>query len=129
MNVVKRLAVKNLKLNKKRTISTIIGIILSTALICGTATLVTSVQRTLIQNAINRTGYYHIKLNKIKENKAKDLMQNRDIKEINNIENLGYGKLEGAQNPDKPYMKVFSIENETFNKLNFKLIERKICTK
>ena len=52
MNVLKRLALKNLKMNKKRTISTIIGIILSTALICGTATLITSVQKTLIQNAI-----------------------------------------------------------------------------
>ena len=40
MNVLKRLALKNLKMNKKRTISTIIGIILSVALICGTATLI-----------------------------------------------------------------------------------------
>lgn len=129
MNVVKRLAVKNLKLNKKRTISTIIGIILSTALICGTATLVTSVQKTLVQNAINRTGYYHIKLNKLGKSEAKDLEQNRDIEEMNYIENLGYGKLENAQNPDKPYIKAFSMENQTFNKLNFKLLERKICTK
>ena len=79
MNVLKRLALKNLKMNKKRTISTIIGIILSTALICGTATLVTSFQKTLVQNAINETGYYHIKLENIKENDIKELKSNRDI--------------------------------------------------
>ena len=129
MNVVKRLAVKNLKLNKKRTISTIIGIILSTALICGTATLVTSIQKTLVQDAINQTGYYHIKLSKLKESETKDLEQNRDIKEIKSIENLGYAKLEGIQNPDKPYIKAFSLKKEIFNELNFKLKERKICAK
>lgn len=66
MKILKKLALKNLKMNKKRTISTIIGIILSTALICGTATLVSSFQNTLIQNAINNTGYYHVKLKRTK---------------------------------------------------------------
>ena len=60
MNVLKRLALKNLKMNKKRTISTIIGIVLSTALICGTATLISSVQKTLIQNAINEHKIFFI---------------------------------------------------------------------
>ena len=82
MNVLKRLALKNLKMNKKRTISTIIGIILSAALICGTATLITSVQKTLVQNAINESGYYHIKLEKLKEDEINTVKSNRDIKEI-----------------------------------------------
>lgn len=81
MNIIKRLAVKNLKMNKKRTISTVIGIILSTALICGTATLITSVQKTLVQNAINETGYYHVKLEELKESEIKQIQNNRDIKE------------------------------------------------
>lgn len=82
MNIIKRLALKNLKMNKKRTISTVIGIILSTALICGTATLITSVQKTLIQNAVNETGYYHVKLQDLKEDEIKQVQNNRDIKEI-----------------------------------------------
>lgn len=126
MNVVKRLAIKNLKLNKKRTISTVIGIILSTALICGTASLVTSVQKTLVQNAINRTGYYHLKLENLNESELKEIDANRNIKDIQTIERLGYAKLEGIQNEDKPYVKAFSIDNETFEKLKFELLERKI---
>ena len=42
MELLNRLTIKNLKLNKKRTAVTIIGIILSTALITGVATLVSS---------------------------------------------------------------------------------------
>ena len=69
MNVLGKLSIKNLKLNKKRTISTIIGIILSIALITGVCTLVSSFQKTLVENAINETGYYHIKINKLEKNK------------------------------------------------------------
>ena len=48
MNILNKFTVKSLKLNKKRTIVTIIGIILSTALICGVAGLVSSFQNSLI---------------------------------------------------------------------------------
>jgi len=124
MNVVKRLAIKNLKLNKRRTISTVIGIILSTALICGTASLVTSVQRTLVQNAINRTGYYHLKLEGLENSELKEVEANRNIKDIQTIERLGYSKLEGIKNADKPYVKVLSINEEAFGSLKFELLER-----
>ena len=97
MNVLKRLAIKNLKMNKKRTVSTIIGIILSTALICGTATLVTSFQKTLIQNAINETGYYHLKLEDIDEENEKELNNNRDIKSMYEVKDIGYGLLNRKQ--------------------------------
>ncbi len=55
MKVLSELSIRNLKLNKKRTISTIIGIILSCSLICAVATMVTSFRETLVQNAINET--------------------------------------------------------------------------
>ena len=129
MNVLKRLAVKNLKKNKKRTISTVIGIILSTALICGTATLVTSFQKTLIQNAINETGYYHIQLADITEDELKDIKANRDIKNIVETEEVGYAILPECKNEDKPYVKVLSMSENTFKYLNFKLTERQNSTK
>ncbi len=52
MNILNNLTTKNLKLNKKRTIVTIIGIMLSVALICAVAGMVTSFQATLINIAI-----------------------------------------------------------------------------
>ena len=42
MNILNELTIKNLKLNKKRTIVTIVGIVLSVALICAVAGMVTS---------------------------------------------------------------------------------------
>ena len=53
MKVLNELSVKDLRLNKKRSIVIIIGIILSTALICGVAGLITSFQRTFVETAKN----------------------------------------------------------------------------
>lgn len=83
MNVLGKLSVKNLKLNKKRTISTIIGIILSIALITGVCTLVSSFQKTLVENAINETGYYHLKFNELENSSdIEKFKNNRDIKDV-----------------------------------------------
>lgn len=51
MNLMKKLTLKNLKLNRKRTIVTIVGIILATALLSALVTLVSSFQseRDMIQ--------------------------------------------------------------------------------
>lgn len=123
MNILNKLSIKNLKLNKKRTISTIICIVLSVALICAVATMATSFRETLLQGAISKRGYYHIKLSDITENDIKDIKNNRDIKDIKQIQEVGYAELKTSQNKDKPYIHLYSMENSTFEFLKFKLIE------
>ena len=59
MKVLNDLSIQDLKLNKKRSIVIIIGIILSTALICGVAGLVTSFQKTMVDTAKEGQGNYH----------------------------------------------------------------------
>lgn len=49
MNLLNKLTIKNLKLNKKRTIVTVIGIILSTALITAVASMFFSAQESLLR--------------------------------------------------------------------------------
>ena len=128
MNILNKISIRNLKLNKKRTISTIIGIILSTALICAVATMATSFQHTLMQNAINETGYYHLKLYNVTDENIKTLKNNRNIKNIFTIKEVGYGKLENGKNEDKPYLKLYSMDNKIFNELKFNLIEGRFPT-
>ena len=128
MNILSKISIKNLKLNKKRTISTIIGIILSSALICAVATLVTSFQTTLVDNTINQTGYYHMKISDVTDDDIKTLENNRDIKDIFTIYETGYGKLENGQNEYKPYLKLYSMNNEVFEKLKFNLTEGRFPT-
>lgn len=128
MNILNKLSIKNLKLNKKRTISTILGITLSVALICAVATLITSFQKTLVQNAINETGYFHLKLSDITDDNIKELSNNRDIKNIYSVNKLGYSLLENGANEYKPYLKINSMDKKTFENLSFNLISGRFPT-
>lgn len=123
MDILKKLSIENLKLNKKRTISTIVGIILSMALICGVGILFTSFRETLIQSTIDQTGNWHLNLNNVSSSEETKLEHNIDIDKIIKIKEIGYGKLDGIVNPHKPYLKLYSMSNDEFKFLNFNLIE------
>lgn len=123
MDILNKLTIKNLKLNKKRSLGTIIGIILSVALICAVSNMVSSFRETLIQNAINESGYWHIRLYNVSNDKLKRLKLNKDIDNIYTISEDGYAKLDTIKNEYKPYLKFYGMNKEAFNNLEFKLIK------
>ena len=79
MKVLNELSVKDLRLNKKRSIVIIIGIILSTALICGVAGLVTSFQKTFIETAKAGKGNYHTIFYNVPKDELKYIEENRGV--------------------------------------------------
>ena len=123
MNILNKLTIKNLKLNKKRSLGTIIGIILSVALICAVSNMVSSFRETLIQNAINESGYWHIRLYNVSNDKLKKLKLNKDINSVDTISEDGYAKLDTIKNEYKPYLKFYGMNKEAFDNLKFKLIK------
>ncbi len=122
MKILNKVSLKNLKLNKKRTISMIIGIILSVALICAACTLGTSFQATLVANVENDTGYYHLYLENINNQDVLSIKNNRKVKNVTTAMQEGYGFLEGIKNEGKPYAKLYSMDRNAFEFLKFKLI-------
>ena len=85
MNSLNKLAITNLKLNKKRSIMTTIGIVLATALICAASNMFTSAQATLVDATIAQGGYYHVKLSDLTKDDVQKLEANRDIKDFGNL--------------------------------------------
>ena len=59
MSILNKLTIKNLMLNKKRTIVTIIGIILSVALICALSSMVASFKESIIIFEKQELGDFH----------------------------------------------------------------------
>ena len=94
MNIFKKLTTRNLKLNKKRTITTIIGIMLSTALICATFGLATSFQQSLLNDSIKSNGNYHATFQDITPEEQKYITENRKIDSYFKTQNLGLAKIE-----------------------------------
>lgn len=123
MNILNKLTIKNLKLNKKRTIVTIIGILLSTSLICAVAGMVTSFQQTLINHAILEDGNRHITIESVKTDDLKYFVNDRQVESYYLSNNLGYAKFVSSQNEGKPYLYLKSYTTDGFNEANFTLTE------
>lgn len=127
MNVLNKLTKKNLLLNKKRTIVTIIGIMLSTALVCAVAGLVTSAQQTFVNLIKNSDGDYHISFSNVPQEQQKYITQNNAVDSYYTTKELGYSKFESIQNEDKPYIYVVAMNENAFEKGAYKLIEGRMA--
>ncbi len=123
MELLNRLTIKNLKLNKKRTIVTIIGIILSTALITGVATLVSSFQKSIVEYEIRQVGNYHYQFMNVPKEELKYIENNRNVEKFYMTQNIGYSKLEGIQNENKPYLYLIGFSQEAIDNLKVNLLE------
>ena len=127
MNVLNKLTKKNLLLNKKRTVVTIIGIMLSTALVCAVAGLVTSAQQTFVNLIKNTDGDYHISFSNVPQEQQKYIIQNNAVDSYYVTKELGYSKFESIQNEDKPYIYVVAMNENAFEKGAYKLIEGRMA--
>lgn len=125
MNVLNKLTKKNLILNKKRTIVTIIGIILSTALIVCVSGMVTSFRKTLANDSINDSGYYHAKVLSMQKEDVNALSNNRNIKDYYLEKEIGYAKID-SKNENKPYMFITAFDKKALENLPVKLIKGRI---
>ena len=112
MNILNKFTIKSLKLNKKRTIVTIIGIMLSTALICGVAGLVSSFQNSLIDWARTNDGNYHVTFKNVESNKAQYVTENQKVKDYFLSSSLGWANLEGSKATNKPYLHVLAYDKK-----------------
>lgn len=126
MNLLNRLTLKNLRLNKKRTLVTIIGIILSTALITGVATLVSSFRSTIIEYEKQHSGDYHYVFYNVPADDLKYIRNNRNVEDVYLNEDLGYSLLNGGKNEDKPYLYLKAYSKGSIEKLGISLVDGRL---
>ncbi|WP_368200699.1 ABC transporter permease [Agathobacter rectalis] len=127
MNLMKTLTLKNLKLNRKRTIVTIIGIILATALLSALVTLVSSFQYSMIEYQKQKDGDFHVKFSNVKMSELSEFKNNRNIESTFETMGMGFAKLDGCKNEDKPYAYVMATDEAGFERGCFNLIEGRMA--
>lgn len=127
MNLMKKLTLKNLKLNRKRTIVTIVGIILATALLSALVTLVSSFQYSMIEYQKQKGGDFHVKFSGVKMSELSEFKNNRNIESTFETMGMGFAKLDGCKNEDKPYAYVMATDEAGFEKGCFNLIEGRMA--
>lgn len=115
MSILNDLTIKNLKLNKKRTIVTIVGIILSTALMVGIGLLFSSFQDYMIRETISYNGKYEAEYGDV----SLDKLNSIDKKDFSYFyqKAIGFSKFDSA-NEYKPYLYISSVDKEYFKELH-----------
>lgn len=114
MKILNKLTVKNLKLNKSRTIVTIIGIMLSCALIMVVAGMAASAQQTMVNLQINITGNYDLFVKGANKKIIDNAQANRNVKDIYIKQNLSCAYLPQAKFDTKPYINVVAFNEKSF---------------
>mgnify|MGYP004559610991 CR=1 FL=1 len=126
MKLLNKLTTKSLKLNKKRTIVTIIGIILSVALITAVASMAVSFKESYIKFEKTNRGDYHYAFLDVKAEELADFKNNRAIEKYYLTKQLGYAKIEESKNEDKPYTFIMEMDKQALESLGIKLVEGKM---
>ena len=122
MNILKNIAYKNLQLNKKRNIVTVIGIILSVALITALSSLVVSFKESIINLEKHINGDFHYSFDGVQSNDLSIFENNRSIENFYKVGTLGYAKI-NTENEYKPYAYVITMDKNDFNSVGIELTD------
>lgn len=124
MNILNRLAKKSLKLNKKRTIVTIIGIILAVTLITGVSTVAVSFQTSRIEHQRETEGDYHYEIIGVPNNRIEEIAKNENVEKIFVTKEIGTAEyLKENKSAD---LEISELSKESFNNLGIKLLEGRL---
>ncbi|MBR6404397.1 MAG: ABC transporter permease [Eubacterium sp.] len=125
MNLLNKIPIKNLKLNKKRTIVTIIGIILSVALLTATASLYSSFIQSLINYEVKEQGNFHVAYHNVPISDLDTFRNNSNISDICIAQDEGYAKIE-SKNDYKPYAFIKKYTKDALDNLSVTLAEGRL---
>lgn len=126
MNIFNKVTLQNLKKSRTRTIVTIIGVVLSAAMITAVATFAVTLQNYLINSSVVRYGSWHVEFLDVDAAFAQERSFDKGVADTVTLENIGYAPLEGGKNLDKPYLFVTGCDEKAFSKLPIKLISGRL---
>ena len=121
MNILTTYTLKYLRLNRKRTAVTILGVILSSALICGVFLLGVSFQKVMIDHEIFMSGNWHAQFHAVPYAKAKYITENSAVQTAMLSASLGNATY-GSHNTVRPYLYVTAYDALSFQNQSIKLI-------
>lgn len=126
MQILNRLTIRNLKLNKRRTIVTIIGIILATALLTAVATMAVSLKESVTLRSKKVDGDFHLLLYDMTDKEKESVINNRQVESYYETHEVGYGVLDGCVNDSKPYVYIEALDSDTFEKAEINVTSGRI---
>ena len=126
MNVFNKVTLQSMKKSHTRTIVTIIGVVLSAAMITAVATFGTSLQNFLVNGSIVKNGGWHVEFLDVDSSFIQERTHDEGVASTAAFENIGYASLEGVKSPEKPYLFIAGFSKEAFDTLPISLISGRL---
>ncbi|MEK4295421.1 ABC transporter permease [Paenibacillus sp. FSL R5-0914] len=126
MNIVNKLTLRHLKQNKRRTLVTIIGVIISVAMVTAVATLGFSFMELMRQQSISTNGEWHVQYRNVTKAQLKAIEADDATKTLVISNDRGYAPLEGGQNENKPYWYIKEYNLAGFKQFPIELLDGRL---
>ncbi|MEH7522058.1 FtsX-like permease family protein [Bacillus sp. JJ1503] len=126
MNIVNKLTIRHLKQNKRRTLVTIIGVIISVAIIMAVTTLGISFLDLMKRQTIANEGEWHVLYKDVNKEQLEAIKSDEDSKKVILTKDLGYAYLAGSQNENKPYLFIKAYNSEGLQNFPIELSRGKL---
>lgn len=121
MNIVNKLTLRYLKENKRRTLVTIIGVIISVAMITAVATLTVSFLDLMKKQTIADEGEWHVLYKDVNKAQLETIQKDDQTKMVVLSQDVGYAVLEDSKNDYKPYLFLKSYDQKGFEQFPIQL--------
>ena len=126
MNIFNKVTLQSLKKSRTRTIVTIIGVVLSAAMITAVATFAVSLQNYLVNSSAVKYGSWHVEFLDVDSAFVQERSQDKGVKNTAAIENIGYAVLSDGEHPDTPYLYVTCFNEKAFEDLPINMISGRL---
>ncbi len=121
MNIFNKVALQGLRRSHTRTIVTIIGVILSSAMI-----MAVSLLSYLAEGAAEKYGDWHAGFINVPYSFVEKHIGDKEAVCTATLENTGYAVLEGSKTKEKPYIFIAGYSDETFRMLPVTLVSGRL---
>ena len=123
MDIIKKITKRNLVLNKKRSIFSVIGITLAVALLVSVSTIAASFKNSTIEFKKYLNGDYHFAYVPVTKEDVESLKLNNKIESLYTIGYQGSAVLEGVKGENKPYATILTTDGTGVDKFPMQLLE------
>jgi putative ABC transport system permease protein len=123
MNILKKLTYQDLKKNRKRSVITIIAIVLSVALITAVASMASSFRQSYLNRTITYSGNFHYSFSGVPGTDLSTFENNRSLEKIYKLHSIGYSPLQKGGNDYKKYFYLIGGTQEDFINTTYQINE------
>jgi len=129
VNIVNKLTLRHMKQNKRRTLVTIIGVIISVAMITAVSTLGVSFLDLLKRQVIATSGDWHVLYNGVNKEQIQSIANDSQTKTITLSQDKGFASIKDLKLPVmlyKPYIALRAYSDNGFSNFPITMLQGRV---